>query len=330
MAPKTTASKQAAPAPPQKERKDRAAPPAAKELEVAFPGPSSAARDPADDQRVFAAMRFSTPRVLGGVADAAAADAACVARAYVMPGRSPLRLRIAGCQVVKVTESRKNCCTLYLRPVGEASKKPKHQTLTRFLMGLDARVLEVAKANVDAWFQHSMNADLIEEYYRGNTSTLLDHGVVARVVVDGRLPQEVLSHGKVLDLRVQLVGVQFRRQYFTCIWKLTSADVLPPRSAHVMPFLIGSDDEDTCSDFGDDDVDGELEEESGPTPDEYLEMRAGLRERLHALQREYARTLGALESLAQRLDSSAHMDFATLTQVSDSLDALLSPPSADS
>lgn len=270
---------------------------------------------------ILSRVRFAAPRPC-----AADTGDVCMARAYLMPARTAFRIRVRSCGIVKTCESRKNCYTLYVK----TSERRSRSSLTHFLMSLDARVIEVAKANVDAWFKHNMNADLIEEYYKGNTTPIIDHGVAARFAVDGRLPPSIKqlvgpSTAGCADLHLQLVGVQFRRQYFTCIWKVISCDPSPTAAAALLVnnCLLTSDDEDA-----DQDADRELGDEFGPTPDEYADMRACLMDRLLALERDTSNTLNRVQELICILDTSPHMDCNTLAHVSDEVDALNPHPSS--
>jgi hypothetical protein len=243
-----------------------------------------------------------------------------------MPGRTAFRIWVRSCSIVKICESRKHCHTLYVKsndfrdplPTSRSKRGSSLPSLLQFLVGVDTRVMDVAKSNVDAWFNHNMNADLIEEYYKGGTAPLLEHGITARFAVEGRLPPSVKVNAGV-DIHLQLAGVQFRRQYFTCIWKFLACEPAPHGPADGC--LLGSDDEG-------DDSDALAGEDSGPTAEEYEDMRSAVMERLLACEREYTNSLNRVQEMICLLDTSGHMDCSTLAQVSEEADALISTPSS--
>ena len=238
----------------------------------------------------FNALRFAPPKDVGESGEA------CVARAYMMPGRSALRVKIEGCEVVKVRESRKNAPTV----IASACK-----TALAMLMALDEHILGIAKANIDAWFLHKMNADLVEEYYRGNSATDLKRGVLARFVLEGKLASSV-QEGHAVDLTLQLIGVQFRRQYFTPVWKLVAAT--PSTSLLVSKanccFVEESDEERGAGD----------EEDDGPCMEECASLRQTLMEQLLTMEGQCEERINHVRSLINKLDASALNDIHTLEE----------------
>jgi hypothetical protein len=243
--------------------------------------------DRSRSEAAMAALRFTPPRQLNAAANGG--GEACLARAYVMPGRMALRLTFPACRVVKVRGQ-----TLHVRT---------SRTALDLLMMLDERVTEVAKSSVDAWFLHRMDPDLVEEYYRGNSAIDSRHGIVARFVVDAQLQQQL--DDAPLDLTMQFHGVQFRRQYFTAVWKLIKAVPAAPSSA------LGDDD------FfrGDADRTDDEDEEVGPNAEECAEMRQALMARL--LEEESVRidALERVQELVRVLEASPVSDVRTLEDV---------------
>ena len=249
---------------------------------------------------VFDAIRFAPPKEDGESSDA------CVAKAYVMPGRAALRVALRGCKVVRVRESRKNVPTVHFLC-------GRHEL--EMLMALDERVVAIAKTSIDAWFMHKMNPDLVEEYYRGNTETDIKHGIVARIVIDGKLAKRMASPSETpVDVTLRLVGVQFRRQFFTPVWKIVSAEPSSIKSVSCHPSFLVDDQVDG------DDITGEDEQDdAGPTQDECLEMRQTLMATLIAREGKVEDDLNKVRHLIQRLYRSTICDIQTLESVSDAL-----------
>ena len=180
----------------------------------------------------FSALHFAAPKESD---DNGRGDntKVCTARAYLVPGKGALSISLMGASISKVTHSRRDAHTAFVRVVGAGSRRMAMRGLdafSEFLIALDARVLEVAQTHTDSWFMHKMNADLVEEYYRGCAGSAAQ----ARFVLAAEsLPPDLLlacSGGvppPLLDLQLTLVGLQFRAQYFTCVWKLTHARLSP-------------------------------------------------------------------------------------------------------
>lgn len=248
-------------------------------------------------EEAMGALRFTPPRQLN---NPSTGGEACLARAYVMPGRSSLRLTFPSCRIVKTRGN-----TLHVRTSRAALD---------LLMTLDERIIEVAKNSVDAWFLHRMDPDLVEEYYRGNSATDIKHGIVARFVVDAAELSSQCTVGCPLDLTMQFHGVQFRRQYFTAVWKLIQATpaVAGPASAHLSDdFFSGGDpDEQDGADDDDDDDYG-----VGPNAEECAEMRQSLMGRLLEQESTHADALEQVREMVRVLEASPIDDIRTLEDV---------------
>ena len=234
----------------------------------------------------FDALRFLPPRE-----QSESSGEACIAKAYMMPGKAALRVKLIGCQVTGIRESRKNAPTVLAR----ASK-----ATIALLMSLDEHVLSIVKTNVDAWFLHRMHADLVEEYYRGNTATHIKHGVLGRFVLDGERTA-VVTDGAIVDLHMQFVGIQFRRQYFTPVWKVLSAE---PSDAKATP-----------TSFEDAEDGEEYDDDLGPMIEECAEMRQALMAHLLRQEREHEDRLDKLREMIVALSASGLGDLNTLEDI---------------
>ncbi len=275
-----------------------------------------------------AALRFTAPKEAEDKGD----SKVCTARAFLLPGKGALRLMLRGAAVAKVTHSRRDAHTV------SVAMPPRAGPLQAFLLALDARVLEVAQSSTDAWFMHKMNADLVEEYYRGST-----HGTVCRFVVDGTLelpPVVEGAHvdGARVDMVLQLVGLQFRPQYFTCVWKVLRA------SAAVAVEASDASDASEASDgekedappplhkkktrknlqfaFEDDSLpssDNEDDEYVGPTAEQRAELRQSLMEKLMSLESYEQDRIDSLRDMIRVLDSASPDDLGVLGDIDERL-----------
>ena len=152
-------------------------------------------------------LKFSAPKK-------ASSDLTCISHASVGKTRSAFQITLNGATVDRVTHTRADFHTLFIRlPVGPI------RALKKFVDSLDLCVIDVVKGNVDAWFNRSMSGDLIEEYYRNSTTS----SPSLRFVISGDL-EERLTNGSLVNIALRLVGVQFRSQYFTCVWKIVSLE----------------------------------------------------------------------------------------------------------
>ena len=299
-------------------------------------------------------LRFSAPKETagGGGAGGEAEDGkkpagggserSCTARAFLLPGKGALKVAFRGASIARVTHARRDAHTVFVEVAEGAGKRrgAPQQTHTRmhaFLATLDARVLEVAKANVTAWFSHRMNDDLVEEYYRGGL-TGGGGGLLARFVVSGapELP-EPLAAGACVDVTMQLVGLQFRSQYFTCVWKVAAVRAADPppapplrRASEDGGFFLLDDDEDDGGGEADGDDDSDLDEASlGPTAEVCAEMRQALASRLAAAEQAWADQaaaasgrVAAARAAADRLEAAPLSDLATLAELEEALETL--------
>jgi hypothetical protein len=254
-------------------------------------------------------LRFSPPKD----ADDRGDSKVCTARAYlvnpgVKGGKTSLRLSLHGADLVRLSHSRQDAHTLvFSQPVVDGGS-----ALVRFMFALDARVLDVARTSTDAWFLHKMNADLVEEYYRGSVSAAVDRHLV-RFVVDSSSIPPALAPGTRVDATLQLVGLQFRPQYFTCTWKVLSAtpeiqDPDPPQqqpnaaAAAVAPLAAVPRfvEEETKVEDVDDDDDGYV----GPDAEQRVELRRELMDRLMRLERDEQDRIDALRDMIRVLDTA--------------------------
>jgi hypothetical protein len=207
-------------------------------------------------------------------------------------------LTLNGGTVDRVTHTRVDFHTLFVKlPTGSSSSKKKNAgggslggELKKFVDSLDKNVINVAKDKVDEWFNRTMSGDLVEEYYRGSTTSAPS----LRFVISGDLPEEKLLHaGALVNVSLQLVGVQFKSQYFTCIWNIVGIEEahepVKPEDERTRSFGFFPDDEE---DPEEDDEELNLDEEDGPTFEERRDM----------IESETAR-LGTLLSQWESLDT---------------------------
>jgi hypothetical protein len=245
----------------------------------------------------MASLKLSAPRTMPSDK-----DDVCMAKAVVMPAKAVLKLRVRNLKVARIVDGR--IPTLLAR-VGRPVRD--------FLMALDSRVVATTKENNAAWFLHQMDADLVEDYYRSSTVTDAAHGVLARFVLDSTpIPPHLLSPCNVVDAVLQLVGVQFRRQYYTVVWKVVSSV-----AAEVQSCAFGlSDGDDSASESDADDV--------GPTDEDTMELRRALASRLLEEESVQEDRLDTLRDLLRTLDASPVTDLTTLNVVDERFGELMS------
>ena len=224
-------------------------------------------------------------------------------RVFMAPATSRFELKLDTAEVVRLTRSRRHTYTLFVR-VGEAA--------SAFLARLDDHVVRTVKANVRSWFEHQMNKNLVDEYYRRSTELGERGRVLGRFVfVSEEPPPDVVEVGSGAKLTLLLVGLQFRQQYFTCVWKLVGAKAgsgsgsgsdrqeqqqpaaaeppSRPRSPPPPP-RVAKPSFDTYR-FGDaeevaDDQDGDGDEYVGPSAEDRDYMRASLVGRLVQMEQD--------------------------------------------
>ena len=278
----------------------------------------------------FSQLRFSAPKDAEDNGD----SKVCIAKAFLLPGKGSLKVRLTA-PVVKVTHSRRDAHTIAVSTSASG--------LQAFLLALDARVLEVAQVSTDAWFMSKMNADLIEEYYRGCTAVQHGHGTVGRFVVDGapELPAAIEA-GASVDVVFQLVGLQFRPQYFTCVWKVvkaSSADLppaalqsLPPAPEEVVvpkkkqqqkqqqPVFVPPTTDDDEEDFA-----GSDDDDAGPTAEERAELRQALMSKLMSLESFEQERIDQLREMIRRLDATSIDDLGMFGEIDDLFSSMMEP-----
>jgi hypothetical protein len=242
-------------------------------------------------------------------------------------------------RIVRIAESRRNVTTIYARVPSP---------VLRFLLELDARVVDAAKTNVDAWFANNLSAQLVEEYYRGSSASDRQEGcVLARFVVEGRMPPALSVQGgeqprSPMQLALTLSGIQFRRQYFACVWK--SAEATPCSTQAAAEFdkararprscvpLFSDDDQDEFDDQEEEDLEEDDEElDEGPpypTAEECAKLRQALVARIMTEQSATDQRSATLQQFTRTLDESPLEDLHILDQVAEQLDALLCPQNA--
>lgn len=229
-------------------------------------------------------LKFSAPKKASS--SASTSDLSCTARASFGSNRSVFQITLNGATVDRVTHTRADFHTLFVRmPMGPVVKEGKKKSrviaggnLKAFSDSLDLHVIDVAKGKVDEWFNRTMSGDLIEEYYRGSTTSAPS----LRFVISGEVSDR-LTAGSIVNITVQLVGVQFRSQYFTCVWKIVSLEDAPVVVAVAEQGGFGffpEDDEDP-----EEDLENAVEEDDAayPTEEERLELVAAEIQRLCAI-----------------------------------------------
>ena len=275
-------------------------------------------------------LRFTAPKDAEDRGD----SKVCLAKAFMLPGKGSLKIRLEGASIVKVTHSRADTHTVSIAIPGFESD------LSAFLLSLDSRVLEVAQSNTNAWFLHKMNADLVEEYYRGCSSALPRAGIVGRFVIDGtgELPKAAaVAKAAPVSLALQLVGLQFRPQYFTCIWRLldASASASPPApasapspasaSAHEHEHAPAAHQHKKSFSFVEEDEEGFLSDDddnSGPSMELRAELRQDLMSRLITLQSNEQGRMDALLDMIRTLDQSSLHDLDVISEIDQRLSDL--------
>ena len=302
------------------------------------------------DDFCFSALRFTAPKDAEDRGD----SKVCTARAYLLPTKGALRFALVGASVAKVTHSRRDAHTAFIHIAGDVDHRHRNRhngtpTFGEFLVDLDARVLQVAQSNTDVWFMHKMNADLVEEYYRGCSGPA--GGTQGRFVLAAEsLPPDFLlacadgGSPPRLDLQLQLVGLQFRPQYFTCVWKLASARLSPtPLPTPPVEPARGTDDDlgvpvlsdkkaaskkqkpappvqmPLFRDDDDDDDDEDSDDEIGPSAEERAELRNALKSKLLMLESDELGRIEALRVMIRRLDGSSLNDLGVIGDIEEML-----------
>lgn len=185
------------------------------------------------------------------------------------------------------------------------------------LMSLDDYVLTYVKNHIESWFEGNMDEALVEEYYRPVVVAEAGKGVCAKMLVTAKNSSVELGDH---DATFQLVGIQFRKQQFSLIWKVVETLHEEDRIQRQPPKTKMSDDtkHSLTSRYGflsesESSADSDLDhggkertkssEEDVPAPswEEYETMRentlSNLREKQSRLQAELRRTQEAVEML---------------------------------
>lgn len=132
-----------------------------------------------------------------------------VSHAY-MPNNRRVQICIPNGRVLGVSTGLTKTCTATVSLTACQSRR---------IMELDKMVLDVAREKVGDWFQGSMDSRLIEEYYRPVATASLEYGVCARVLLVANKNTHMLLPGN-KDITLQLVGLHFRKQHFSLLWRL--------------------------------------------------------------------------------------------------------------
>lgn len=233
-------------------------------------------------------------------------------RAYLGTGKHNLKICLKNVVIAKSSESRKNVHTLYIRP---QSKK-----VVRFFSDFDAHVVQATQKSSADWFSVDMNPSLVEEYYKGSCAVRND-GTHIRTVIEGAIPKSIDpsdTHCPV-NIELSLVGIQFRRQYFTAVWKIASASKATP----TMSCLFGDDEEDDDPVDSDNDEDNDDGKEDGPPYEERIEIRSELLERLRKEVAHRSTDISRLQSILEDLESSSLTDIRRLDECVEAAEDIL-------
>lgn len=129
-----------------------------------------------------------------------------------------------------------------------ALKVPRAQQ--RVLLALDAAALRAATEGVSTWFRADLDPVLLHEYFRASVQVEDRRGAVVRIAfsADPEIMTDVIEQQRHdaptrrrYDVTLQLVGLFFKRQYFTLVWRVVSWDA---SSRSNVPCLLLSDDDD--------------------------------------------------------------------------------------
>lgn len=214
-------------------------------------------------------------------------------RVFLATVSSKFSIKLDTVEVTRIARSRRNMYTLLAHVTDPVAS---------FLARLDQHVVSVVKSNVRTWFEHSMNKNLVDEYYR-RTSEVGNHGRISGrfVLLSDVPPPETLEVSSGARLNLQLVGLQFRQQYFTCVWQLISHRALSGRR-RIPAFTQAYSFEDDMEQQDNED------EDIGPSAEERHTICTSLMSRLEELER----------ACQMRLDNARDM-IATLAAGSNDL-----------
>lgn len=195
-------------------------------------------------ERYAAALKFKSPRE---------ADQVCVCHG-VLPDNKRLQIRMESGKVAGIAEGVNKTHKVTI----DVSKDQAKQ-----LMKLDDIVLTQVKHNMEKWFHGTMDESLIEDYYRPLVVADAGKGVCVKAVVVSRTLSDLRQGDR--DVVLQLVGIQFKKQHFSLVWKFVSAVHAPPappscgedgagEDRNEYGFLSEGDDEDEDDGNSDDDT----------------------------------------------------------------------------
>jgi hypothetical protein len=256
-----------------------------------------------DDNFDFDTLSFAKPKVVAGES-----DDVCVSKGTLDGGKTGFRIRVRRLKTARVVEGRKNSHTVFARA---------NRAATAFMIALDARIVDATRSNVGTWFMNKIEPDLVEDYYRGSTATDAKHGVLTRFVVEGKLPTLMTSETGGCEVVLQLTGIQFRRQYYTLVWKVVSAapTASPPSTEpdfRIADLPFQSDEEDEDDERGG-------EEEEGPSYDEIKELWHSLSRRLLEAETVFDEKTQAVRAMIRTFENAPEHDLRTLELLEERL-----------
>lgn len=221
-------------------------------------------------------------------------------------GPDVLQLRIPNAKIVRVIAG-KGSATILLKVSSRVVK---------MLMEFDERCLSAALNNTDSWFMHKMNPALIEDFFKGSTEVnTKGQGIVARfklACAEGDILPN-LNVDAAYDIALRLSGLQFRKQNFCALWKLTQAKasaVQQPqddkkKQDRACMILDVDEDDDSAASSSDGESDVELLQPSHEDIDQMINDLGTEMERLdahhNALIKHHKDCIGQLKLLRQKL-----------------------------
>jgi hypothetical protein len=192
--------------------------------------------------------------------------------AYVEPS-SQLQMRLH-LHVLRVLPTTKDTVSIVARV-------PRH--VTKFLSVFDEHCLDAALQNTDRWFMHSMTRALIEDFFKASTEvSSRDKGIVARfrVALSDTEMVPMVHDGTSYDMTFKCMGLQFRRQTFAALWKITSCSSIAQQ-----PLAFQSPDGEVDED---DDADSQDCDLILPGQEELHGMLADMEASLRVLRQEHS------------------------------------------
>lgn len=200
--------------------------------------------------------------------------------------------------VMRLTQCRKNTYTLFLQATDAA---------TLFMSRLDDSVVSTVKSNVKSWFEHSMNRDLVDEYYRRSSEVHGGKDITCRfVLASDTPPPDMLEVGSAARITLQLIGLQFRQQYFTCLWKIVGVREGPQgcRIQKQPQFMFLNDDHHHHHHDHHDDDDGYI----GPSAEDRATIRSAIVDKLVEMEKEQQTRLDDVRDMLSTIDRCSELD----------------------